>query len=131
MSTSYTKEHLEDALTWVERNVHDGIRIVAGALSATYPEDEPTPRTHLSGCDYPDACAHPSHGAAVEATPSTVQDVASAKAEEVNAQFPGTEVLVLVVDGDIMRVGACMPEPSPERVKEILTNALALLEKQG
>lgn len=106
----FTKEHLEEALTWIERNVHDGIRIVAGALSATYPED--------------DEAAPPA------APPTGVQDIASVKAGEINAQFPETDVLVLVVDDGVMRVGACLSEQSPERIKEILTNALALLEKQ-
>lgn len=109
MSTSYTKEHLEGALTWVERNVHDGIRIVAGALSATYPDDEPA--------------------TAEAAAPSTVQDIAASAAEDVSRMLEGRDVLVLVVDGETMRVGACLDENSKQRTKEILASALGLLSK--
>lgn len=126
MSSSYTKEHLEDALTWVERNVHDGIRIVAGALSATYPDDDSPPLSHSSGCDYPDACAHPSH-----VVPSVVQNVATIKAEEVAKQFTGTDVLVLVVDGDVIRVGACIETSTKERVADILSQSVELLRGQA
>lgn len=101
---------MEDALTWVERNVHDGIRIVAGALSATYPDDE---------------------SATPEAVPGTVQDIAASAAQDVSRMLEGRDVLVLVVDGETMRVGACLDENSKQRAEEILTNTLALLEKQG
>lgn len=107
--SSYTKEHLENALTWVERHVHDGIRIVAGALSATYPEGDSPPAPTV-----------------------TLENVASVKAGEINAQFPGAEAIVLVIMSgeDLIRAGASLPDSSTKRVKEILSRALELLNSQ-
>ena len=119
----YTKEHLGDALTWIERNTPGGIALVARALSETYPEANdpdvgPLPCDTVEGAEKCEECS-----------PELVQHIATVKADEINAQFPGTEAVVLTIDGEVMRVGANVDGSSVERVKEILSRALDLLTK--